>query len=202
GICHILRGISAASAKAIHSDFFRASAESKCIPASADCLCPIAGTRPRQSRRAGQSRQSRRNLMHHGRHSSSFKPQLHACEERAVPSASVAVIGHRLAIHSDNMASLITVRDDGQGHVGASIKSAAGIISASGSNINEIDIVGGTAKDNVDFRTTGALITALTLDMDLGAGNDRAYMDFYRGVSAAPLNVDIHGDSGSDSVEA
>ena len=132
----------------------------------------------------------------------SFQPLLLALERREVPSATAAITGGKLAIHADNAGDYITIRDDGKGDVTASLKSATGTTTIKGSHISQISVLGGDGTDTVNFGLTGNMLTALELDMDLGAGNDHAYMDFYAGISNTALNVDVHGGAGNDSVES
>ncbi len=140
--------------------------------------------------------------MHLGNRNFRFRPQLLALENRSVPSASIAMLAGKMSIQADGIASFISVRDNGKGNVTASVKSAHGIVSAKGSHIGQIAILGGAGSDTVDFRLNGALQSPLELDMNLGAGNDRAYMDFYPGIVGTSLKVDLHGGAGRDSVEA
>ncbi|MFL5338806.1 MAG: hypothetical protein ACJ8F7_01450 [Gemmataceae bacterium] len=131
-----------------------------------------------------------------------FQPRLVALEGREVPSATATVLGNKLAIQADNAGSVISITDDGLGHVSASVTSAGGTVSTKGSNVTQIAVTGGEGNDRVYFALAGTLKTALKMDMDLGAGNDHASMDFYRGISNSAVNVNVRAGVGNDSVES
>ena len=133
---------------------------------------------------------------------STFRPQLLALDNRSVPSASIVAIGNTLSIRADNIASFISIRDDGKGDINATVKSANETVSSVNAHINRIAIVGSPGNDTVDFRLTAAMHSHLALDMNLGAGNDHAYMDFYAGIVDTSLSVKLLGGAGNDSVDA
>jgi hypothetical protein len=128
-----------------------------------------------------------------------FSPALNLLEGRALPSATVAVLGSKLDITCDAAGSSVQIRDNGKGDVAVSVRSIDGTVTASAHAITDIAVHGKAGNDTVDFRTTGNLITALNLHEDLGAGNDYAYTDLYNGISGVPLNIDIDGGAGADS---
>ena len=136
------------------------------------------------------------------RKSTRFLPTLTILEGRALPSAAAAVLGAKLDITCDDAGSSVQIRTDGHGNVTAIVKSATGTVTAAGANVTDIAVHGKAGNDTVDFRTTGNLVHALNLHEDLGAGNDWSYLDLYRGVSGVPLNIDIDGGAGADSVVA
>lgn len=125
-----------------------------------------------------------------------FKPELVALETRSVPSATVSVAGAKMTINTDPLGGLVQIRDDGRGNVtvnGGGVTQAAGI--------KQIVVEGGAGTDTIDFRTTGNLLHALDIHVNLGAGTDRAYFDLYRGISGVPLDIDIAAGTGPDSVD-
>jgi hypothetical protein len=132
-----------------------------------------------------------------------FRPQLETLESRWCPSAaSITVQGSTMIIKGDALADLITIRDDGDGGVSASVTSAAGRVTGSGSHITSIEVYGGKGSDMVDFALTNTLATNLALDVHLGAGNDQANLNFADGVRDSNLKVDVDGGKGSDQVSA
>jgi len=136
------------------------------------------------------------------RHSNRFQPVLTHLEGRALPNAAIATHGTKLDITCDDAGSMVQIRDNGKGNVTAVVKSASGVITMAGSGITDVAVHGKAGNDTIDFRTTGNLVTALNLHEDLGAGNDYSFTDLYRGVSGVPLNIDIDGGSGADTVLA
>src|SRR5690242_11287929 len=68
-----------------------------------------------------------------------FVPRLEALEDRCCPSVSATVTGTTLSIVGDNLANVVTITDDGQGHVSATITSpkTGDTQNASGANINQ-----------------------------------------------------------------
>lgn len=131
-----------------------------------------------------------------------FQPRLVALEGREVPSATATVLGNKLTIQADSTGSMISIRDDGLGNVTATVQSSTGTVTAKGAHISQIAVNGSAANDTVVFALNGTLKTALEMDLDLGAGNDHAYMDFYRGVANSALNVNVNAGAGNDSVES
>jgi hypothetical protein len=139
--------------------------------------------------------------MHRAQRSFSFKPELFTLDRRTVPSASVSVAASKMIIQADDFGGLLQIRDDGRGNVTVGGPSGSSLMGKA-SGISQVVVHGGARNDVIDFRTTGTLRHLLDLDIDLGAGNDRAYLDLYRGISGVPLNIDIEGGTGNDSVEA
>jgi hypothetical protein len=139
--------------------------------------------------------------MHLSQRTFSFKPELSVLDQRTVPSASVSVAGSKMIIQADDLGGLVQIRDDGRGNVTVGGPNGSALLGR-GAGIKQIVVHGGDGNDVIDFRTTGMLRHMLELDMDLNSGNDRAYLDLYRGISGVPLNIDIEGGTGNDSVEA
>jgi hypothetical protein len=131
-----------------------------------------------------------------------FRPQLEALESRWCPSASITVSGHTMIIKGDALADQITIRDDGDGGVSASIVSAAGKVTGSGSAITHVEVYAGKGSDMVDFALTNTLATNLDLDVHLGAGNDQANLNFADGIKGSHVKVDVDGGAGNDQVSA
>lgn len=130
-------------------------------------------------------------------------PRVEALEQRWCPSAaSITVQGHTLLVKGDALADLITIRDDGNGDVSASVMSTAGKVTGGGSGITNIVVDGGKGSDTVDFALTNTLATNLDLDVHLGAGNDQANLNFADGVRGSHVNVDVDGGKGNDQVSA
>jgi hypothetical protein len=131
-----------------------------------------------------------------------FRPQVEALESRWCPSASIVVSGHTMIIKGDALAEQITIRDDGDGGVSASVVSTAGKVTGSGSAITKVEVYGGKGSDMVDFALTNTLATNLDLDIHLGKGTDQANLDFADGVRGSNLGVDVDGRAGNDQVSA
>jgi hypothetical protein len=131
-----------------------------------------------------------------------FRPQVEALESRWCPSASITVSGHTMIIKGDALADQIIIRDDGDGGVKASVVSAAGKVTGSGSAITNVVVYGGKGADMVDFALTNTLATNLDLDVHLGAGNNQANLNFADGARGSKVSVDVDGSAGSDQVSA
>jgi hypothetical protein len=132
-----------------------------------------------------------------------FLPQVETLESRWCPSAaSITVQGHTMTIKGDDLADQITIRDDGNGGVSASVVSSAGKVTGSGSAITKIDVYAGKGSDMVDFALTNTLATNLDLDVHLGAGSNQASLNFADGVKGSHVSVDADGAAGTDQVTA
>jgi hypothetical protein len=131
-----------------------------------------------------------------------FVPQVRALEDRCCPNAAIAVHGHSMLINGGADGSTVRVTDDGHGAVTATVRSGAQTVSAQGTSIGRIDIHTAGTGDSVDFRLTGALAHDLALNLGLGAGGDRAGLDFSAGVTGAGLQVYVAGGPGADRVQA
>jgi len=133
--------------------------------------------------------------------SRSFKPLLEILEGRALLSAAITIVGHEMDIQADNAGSIISVTDDGSGTMNAWVKTGNQSINQMGHGINKLVIHGGAGNDHAYFQTKGTLLHALELDMDLGAGNDNADLNFDRGISGAPVHLNLGAGMGLDSMD-
>lgn len=131
----------------------------------------------------------------------SFKPAVNVLEGRELPSATISVAGGKMEITGDNAANAVVIRDDGSGNVSATVITGSSQASRTASKINQIVIHTQGGDDSVSFQLTKNMLTALDLDIDLGAGNDRAAIDLYRGLSGVPLDISLDGGAGYDSAQ-
>jgi hypothetical protein len=128
-----------------------------------------------------------------------FVPQCEALEGRWCPSA-IRIVDHTLIVRGDALADTITITDDGAGNVAATVSSAAGTISGTGSGINRILVDSGAGDDTVNLSLTGALGSDLAVLVHLGKGSDSANLDFSAGVANGHLNVGVSSGGGADRI--
>jgi hypothetical protein len=119
-------------------------------------------------------------------------------EDRCCPTVSVGITGSTLWVLGDNAANTVSIRDDGQGGIAASIDGQTG----TGSGITRVVILTRGGDDTVNYQLTGNLHTPEALQLDLGNGHDQATLDYSPGVSSGDLRVDIWGGAGGDQVTA
>ena len=115
---------------------------------------------------------------------------LERLDARDLPSATISQAGAHLLITGDDSANAVVVRDDGHGHITASITSGGSTITTKAAGVSKVVINTLGGDDSLDYRLTGNLLVAEELDVDLGAGNDRAYIDLYRGLSGVPYDLE------------
>jgi hypothetical protein len=131
-----------------------------------------------------------------------FVPRCETLEGRDCPSGfsgglGVSVVGHTLVVRGDNNANAVTITDDGQGNVSATIDGK----SASGTGINKIIVDTKGGDDTVKYTLTGALAASEVVFIELGRGTDSATLDFSPGVNAGKLRVAVEGH-GTDTINA
>jgi hypothetical protein len=130
-----------------------------------------------------------------------FLPGLESLESRWCPStAGITQTGHALTLQGDGANDMITVSDNGQGGVTASITLAGRTQTLSAAGITSIDIEGGGGNDTISYALTGALGEHEPLMVCLGKGNSQAALDYSAGLNNATLAVAIGGGAGSNQV--
>jgi hypothetical protein len=130
---------------------------------------------------------------------SAFVPRLEALENRWVPSASISFNHGVLTINDNTAAAMIKVTDDGAGGItvtDANISSTP----ITHSEVKKIEIDSG-ADDTINYKLTGALTTARTLELNLGAGGDKVNLDLSKGVSS-DFSLDLDGGKGANIIDA
>ena len=128
--------------------------------------------------------------------------RLERLEDRCCPSgASINVAQGVMSIKGDGQADAITISDNGQGTVSATIASANGQVLAQAkcSGINSIKIEGGGGNDTINYALTGTLMTPESFMACLDEGNVKATLDYSAGVSSS-LNIAIGGGTGNDTL--
>jgi hypothetical protein len=116
-------------------------------------------------------------------------------------SAGITIIGHEMDIQADTSGSTISVTDNGTGSVNVWMKTGSQTMSQVGLGINKMVIHGGDGNDIIYVQNSSVLKHALELDIDPGKGNDHEYLNFQRGISGAPLSLDLAAGAGADSVD-
>jgi hypothetical protein len=131
-----------------------------------------------------------------------FVPQVEALENRWCPSGiAVNVLPHTLIVQGDDAANTITITDDGQGNISASVTSGTQTVSGNGSGINAVVVFSRGGNDNLNYHLTGALTNNEAIAVIMGSGADSANFDFSAGVSSKALTVTLVG-TGSENVVA
>jgi hypothetical protein len=126
-----------------------------------------------------------------------FHPRLETLENRCCPS-TVAVHGSTLLIQGDNQANAVSIADDGQGGITATVDGQ----SATGSGITNVVMILRNGNDTVSYTASGILQSPLHLVIQGGRGEDQVTLDFSAGVSAPRLKIDLFGGDGNDQVTA
>ena len=129
------------------------------------------------------------------RRAARFVPQLEALEDRNCPSF-IGVHGHTLLIIGDPTADMVSVTDSGNGTVTGTIDGQ----SATGTTINHVVVHTRGGDDTLTYTLTNPLTSPLHLQIDMGAGNDTATLDFSPGVSSSRLKIDFNGGKGDDTL--
>jgi len=130
-----------------------------------------------------------------------FLPRLEALESRWCPSAAgIVQSGHTLAIQGDGANDTITVSDNGQGGVTASITLANGTKTLAATGITDIKIEGGGGNDTINYALTGVLSQSEQLMLCLDKGSSTATLDYSAGLSKSALAVAIGGGTGSNHI--
>jgi hypothetical protein len=127
-------------------------------------------------------------------------PQLHAFDERVLPSVSVSYTPDGvLFIQGTAAADVIAITDTGKGDAGSvTVFDHGTAVFSSGGPVSQIMVVTAGGTDTVDYRLTSDLATKRQVTVDLGAGNDTfaAHLD---GQSlGANLLMQALGRRGSD----
>jgi hypothetical protein len=130
-----------------------------------------------------------------------FQPAIEILEGRSLMSAGITIVGHEMDITAGTPGSTISVTDNGAGAVSAWMKTGSQTISQVGQGISKVVIHGGDGNDIIYFQDSGVLKSALELDIDTGAGSDHEYLNFQRGISGAPVALNLAAGSGADSVD-
>jgi hypothetical protein len=129
-----------------------------------------------------------------------FLPTLEALEARWCPSSGIFQHGHTLVIQGDGANDTISVKDNGQGGVSASITLANGTKTKTAIGITKLVINAGGGNDTIGYGLTGAMTQTEKLVLSLGQGSTKASLDFSEGLANARLAVKILGGRGSDQL--
>ncbi len=141
------------------------------------------------------------NSSHATRSTRRFLPTLEALEARWCPSsAGISQNGTTLVIQGDGANNIITVSDNGQGGVSASITLANGSKSVSATGITAIKVNGGDGNDTISYSLSNALGQSEKLTLNMGKGSSQINLDFTAGLQNAQLAVDFDGGDGADQL--
>jgi hypothetical protein len=109
--------------------------------------------------------------------------------------------GHTLVIHTTHASDNITITDDGQGDVSATVTGAESA-SGSGNHIQNIIVIDSGGNDTISYQATSQLTTNHNIQVMLHNGHDSVNFDFSKGVSANQLRVDVDSHQGHDTIGA
>jgi hypothetical protein len=136
------------------------------------------------------------------RHAPRFLPQVEALESRWCPSAAgIVQTGSALVIQGDGANDIITVSDNGQGGVTASITLAKRTQTLSAAGIRSIQINAANGNDTIGYALTGALSQPTeSLTLSLGKGRSQVALDYSAGLTNTALAVGIRGRAGGSEL--
>jgi hypothetical protein len=127
-----------------------------------------------------------------------FRPRLEALEDRALLAVTASFAGSVLTFTGTNAADAVALDDDGAGTI-AFTATGAGSSSFRGVKQIVLNLKGG--NDTVAYNLSGNLITARTINADLGAGNDSFVANFAGRDLLGDMNLSVKGGAGNDHVE-
>jgi len=129
------------------------------------------------------------------------RPSLEALEARWCPSAAgIVQHGSTLLIQGDGSNDTITVSDNGQGGVTASITLVKGTQTKTATGITDIKIDAGGGNDTITYGLTGSLSQQEKLMLCLDQGSSQATLDYSQGLTDATLAIAIGGGTGSNQL--
>src|SRR5262245_39013961 len=138
-----------------------------------------------------------------------FRPALETLENRYCPAAGIVVIGHTMIVQGDADANDVTITDDGNGNISATLTGLNVWTSKDGTGINYVIVNTKGGNDTVTYTLNGDLTSSLALAVDLGAfqdgtGNTNSVDFNFSGytVKAPYLAVGVLGTLGTDKVTA
>jgi hypothetical protein len=131
---------------------------------------------------------------------SRFLPRVELLEERCTPSASVNFSNHVLRIVTDAPYSIVSIHDNGHGHVSAEVQATNGTVSKAGDQISHIELQTPRGRNIVSYSLTDTLFSSQQLDFNLGKGFDTVNLGFSRGVAAPRLGINVTGGWGQEQV--
>jgi hypothetical protein len=105
-------------------------------------------------------------------------------------------------IQGDGANDAISISDNGQGGVTASITLAGGTRTRTATGITQIEINAGGGKDTIGYALTGALRQQESLGVHPNGGSTQTVLDYSAGLSNARLAVTLDGGPGSNQVTA
>ena len=138
-------------------------------------------------------------------------PRLEHLEGRRLMTAAPTQVGikemaasgyNELKISGTNKADVITINDNGSTAAGnVTVTLGNGTTYTSQSAISVIEVAGAGGDDNVTFNLTGDIVSAQSVLVDLGAGNDHFTANIAGNINTANgLDLEAYGDAGNDSM--
>lgn len=137
-----------------------------------------------------------------------FFPNLESLENRCCPSVSVVRVFNTLIVQGDGADNTVTITDQGNGAISASITGSSGNAANSGANIRNVVVYTRGGNDTVNYQLTAAKTASLNLAIDLGSYQDgtgntnNVNLDFDQNISCPWLTIGVTGTRGQDHVFA
>jgi hypothetical protein len=122
-----------------------------------------------------------------------FSPRVEPLERRLCLACTIDVEDDTLSILGDAADNNVVITHDGAGNVSVVCDGEPAVLA---SGIKEIIVDTGDGNDVLTLDVTGELTSKLELNLDLGAGNDSADLDF--ATIAAKLEVEADLGAGND----
>lgn len=124
-------------------------------------------------------------------------PTLELLEGRDCPSVSATFAFQTLLVRGDAADNEITITDDGQGNVSATIDGTT----VEGKNVRNIIVLAGDGDDAVTYTASGSLEGSRRLGIHLGKGDDSFTLEGSQGITSGTLAVAVLGHQGADTME-
>jgi hypothetical protein len=131
-----------------------------------------------------------------------FLPSPEALEDRCCPVVSIVPLGRTLLVLGDGAANTVTVTDQGNGTVAATVTGPSNSAARTANNVTTIVVLAGDGADTVTYQLDSPLTTARALLVELGRGNDSATLDASAGVDGSYLLATALGGDGNDTIQA
>jgi hypothetical protein len=130
-----------------------------------------------------------------------FAPTLTPLGARDCPAASAIVVGHDLFIATDPGSDAVLIREDGRGHVTATVRGADGVHYAAGA-IDRVFVHLRGSHDQLDFVLTAPQVRAAGVVIDAGRGGDqRLRLEVPPAPGTGRLAIDLRGDPGAGGAD-
>jgi hypothetical protein len=138
-----------------------------------------------------------------GNRISRFQPAMETLEDRWCPSASSITLQgqHTLVIHTTHAADAITITDNGQGGVSATV-TGGDTLSGGGASVTGVVVIADAGNDSISYAATGQVTVNHNIRLNLKGSHDQVSFNFNDGINTDMFGLQILNHGGSDSVAA